>query len=694
MSDKIEKLASQVLLLKRLYYTGKATVKDEVYDQLEAELRKADPAHPVLSLVGADAFSMGMGEEVRHNPPMLSLDKTYVLSDVIDFLRAEKDLCLTLKIDGMSMKVEYDQSGTFHRASSRGKGSHGENATSRMMHVPSLPKRMPAKTLPKGYCAEVRGELYFPLSAFEEFKGPLELTSFRNAVSGIIGRKDLQVSVPVLESLRFVAYELILRVDGEDAPISPDELSRLTGITTQTQMLEALHSMGFEVPEHVRLVWKSDPSDQTQGEQAEKIITDFFDVQGRDMAFDGEVFRVNSIKRWHELGAVSHHPRGSLAFKRAGDTAVTRILGIYVGVGRTGQISFTAELAPVELSGAQISSATLHNIELIESRGYAPGACVRIIRSGEVIPKVLEKLEADDPEAAVAAAISAGAKIEPFTIPKNCICGSTLEKEGPHLFCRNSNCAGRSLEGLVYFIANLGVKGVSHKIIAKLIAAGLVKAPADFFRLTLENLMSLDGFAKRSAENVLTAIQAKKVVDVGLFFSCLGIPGVGRSKSKELAGLFLTVKKMMSLTQADLAGIKGWGPASIEAYLTGIEERRGAIEDLLTVMEVKDKATPAAKTASPGAASGDGGESSGSEDSSTTPLLGKSVVITGSLSKPRKDIEQMIEAAGGKNGSSVTAKTSYLVCNETSASSKNKKAAALGVKVISEAELLALLGVV
>jgi DNA ligase (NAD+) len=645
--EKVEKLASEILLHKKRYYTGQAVIPDEAYDALEDELRELEPNHPALSVVG---YSLGnAASKVEHKPPMLSLEKTYEVDDVVQFVSKNFSLCLD-KLDGMAMSLEYRADGTFFRASTRGSGTFGENVTEAVFHIAGIPKKLSLPELSDDITVEVRGEVYFPISKFAPFEE--EFDSYRNAVPGTFGRKEVEAAAPVLRVLGFAAYEVLLSREADILPLR--EVSVELGLARATfgERLKFLERLGFATGLAQDFV---EAVTHTNFDAVKDLIDKRFS-RSRDYQIDGLVFRVDDDVIWESLGATAHHPRGSLAFKQTGETAVTEILAIEENMGRSGRVTFRARLAPVFLSGAKISYATLHNAEFIEAGGYAPGALVRIKRSGEVIPAIIG-LEQPAPS--------------PYSLPQNCPCGFPLLRKGPDLCCSERKaCIHKDRESLVHFVQQMEILGVSDKIVLKLRESGLVREPRDFFLLRKEDLLQLEGFAEKSAENIVVAIQDKRRVPLARFLTALGISRGGAVKCKEVARLFLTLDAVLAADVPAFLNEKGWAQKSAEEFVNSLRDKSELIANLREVLEVLPETSGAV----------------GFE--STHPLRGKSLCITGSLSRSREEYRAMVESVGGKVVDSVSAKTEFLVCNEASSSSKYVKALALGITIISEDELM------
>lgn len=649
--NKIEKIASQILLYKELYYLGRAAISDEAYDALEKELSNLDPSHPALSFVGYKVKDSTA--KVAHRPPMLSLAKTYETLELVEFA-AGRDIVLSDKVDGMALSIEYDFEGRLLRASTRGNGQLGEDVTSHVMHVVSLPKHLRSNSKTKDIRFEVRGEMYFPIGEFSRFSERFD--SYRNAVPGTFGRKEVDEAVDVLNVLKFRSYDVIAfrKSDSHhnDTLQAPSDLDRIIG-KTYFEKLKCLETMGFDT---------GLPEGTTKLLQGEDVLSKLQDFalnafkDDRDHQIDGLVLRLNDEELFDALGTTSHHPRGSIAFKQESEVAVTEILAIETSIGRSGKITFRAHIKPVQLSGAVISYATLHNAEFIRSGGYAPGALVKITRSGEVIPSIIGLEKASSTE---------------YSFPQTCPCGFPLQISGPDLYCsQNISCAPKDQESFLYFAQTLEIVGLSEKTVTKLREANLLKSPADFFRLTVDDVLKLEGFALRSAENLIGSIQNKRKIPLSIFLAALGLKRGGIVKCREVASKFGTLESVMAATSDELSEERGWAGKSAVDFLESLEGRKAWVAELLNYVEVIPDTSRSER-----------------ELFADHPLAGKNLCITGSLSQPREVYVKKLERIGAKVASSVTSKTNFLVCNEESGSTKYTQAKKLGIPVLKENEL-------
>jgi DNA ligase (NAD+) len=659
-SLKTERLASQILLYKELYYLGRAAVSDEAYDALENELRHLDPNHPALNFVGYETRESA--QKIPHRPAMLSLAKTYEPDGLAEFA-AGRPIVLSDKVDGMAMAVEFGFNHSMTRASTRGSGTLGEDVTAHVMHVLSIPKQL---RFPDGWDdirLEIRGEMYFPIKEFSPFSERFD--SYRNAVPGTFGRKEVDEAIDVLNVLKFRAYDFIVfrksETETEGEVLTVRELSKLNiknSCQTYFDKLKLLQALGFDTgldEGTTRLI-----EAQNDISNLRQIALSSFGLN-RDHQIDGLVLRLNDELLFEALGATSHHPRGSLAFKQEGESAVTEILAIETSIGRSGKMTFRAQVQPVQLSGAQISYATLHNAEFIRSGGYAEGALVRITRSGEVIPSIigLEKAAA-----------------RPYVLPECCPCGYPLTPAGPDLFCSRPelSCPYRDQESFLYFAQTLEITGLSDKTVAKLREAGLLNTPADFFKLTVDDVLRLEGFARRSAENLVSSVQQKRKIPLAVFLAALGLKRGGIVKCREVASRFVTLDRVMSAKPDELADERGWAGKSATDFVESLQSRTGWIRELLEFVTVEPDTSTTEKL-----------------KFANHPLSGKNLCITGSLSQPREIYVRQLEQLGAKVAGAVTAKTNFLVCNEESGSAKYTQAKKLGIPVLTEEQLAEML---
>ncbi len=564
-------------------------------------------------------------KKVKHDEKMLSLAKTYKLEELESWMSGKEAISM-YKIDGMSCSLIYEN-GHLILAKTRGDGSYGENITSKALWINSIVKNISEKER-----IEVRGEIFcdeenfFKLSDEMISLGLEKPTSQRNIVAGLISRKDhLQLS----RKLTFKAFELIGKEE----------------ITTEVEKMSFLKKEGFETLEY------------TLHKNASSLVSTIDDAKefmsAGDYLIDGIVFSFNDQK-WHrELGETAHHPRYKMAFKFQGESKNTKIKSILWQVSRNGILTPVANVEPVELSGAKISRVTLHNFGLVNQFELKSGDEIEIIRSGEVIPKFLSVIKSSDKK---------------FTYPEKCpSCECEVKKVDIRLICTNQECPAIVKESILNYIQKIGIDDLSSKRLEELIKAKLILKISDLYKLDMEKLLSLDKVKEKLATKLLNAIEGSKSVDLITFLSALGISGGAYNKCEKVvfAG-YDNLDKIRKLNAEKLQAIDGFAEKSSVDFFESLKSKFDLIDELekegFTFEElVKNE----------------------------TKITDKKICITGSLSEKRSVIESKIRDASGIVVSSVTKNTDILVTNDqTSGSSKLKKAQSLGILIITEKELI------
>lgn len=620
-------LAKKILDAKRAYYAGHAIMPDEEFDHLEAKLRALDSDHPVLRLVGTD-LSSSSASKVTHGSPMLSLEKTYIIEDVLSW-QSEDAVLGTEKIDGTSLSLIF-KSGKLQLAKTRGNGLEGEDVTQKALWVPGIASIRPGSNEE----FEVRGELFCSEEKFSELVKTMTSlgldppSSSRNIVAGVLGRKE---HFQLASYFDFFAFEVI----GVDS------------IKTEYEKFDWLHSLGFSVPDH-RLLKSHD--------DVKNYLLHIQDlIQRKTHGIDGAVFTFNDLKKHLELGTTSHHPRYKLSFKWQGETARSKILNIIWQTSRFGVLTPVAVIEPVYLSGASITNVTLHNAAHVKTHDLKPGDEIEIVRSGEVIPKFLKVISSSK---AIAA-----------SIPTRCTsCNGPVIEDDIRIQCLNVNsCPAQVLGRILHWTESVGIDDLSEKRLQQMIDAGLIKNISDLYFLTFESVLTLPGTKEKLASKIITNIQKSKTLEVSVFLNGLGISGVGLVGWQKICQVFPTIEQLKSAQKEQIAEIDGFAEKSAQAIVQGLDQNKSLIQSLLEAgitLTVSD--TPAA-------------------------LAGQTIgvfVVTGSLSKPRADIEQDIRKNGGKLGATVSKQTKALITNDQeSSSSKFKKAKELGIPIWSEDKL-------
>ena len=647
------------------YVLDAPTRSDAEWDRLLRELKEIEEQNPSLRTpdsptqrVGAEAQSQLAKH--RHLVPMLSLgnafneDELTAWEERIVRLAGEEvrraGYTCELKIDGAAVSLTY-QDGVLVTGATRGNGSIGEDVTPNIRTIHDIPLRLRGAGHPS--FMEIRGEVYMPFSGFEKMNeervkaGEPVYANPRNSASGSL--RMLDSSITASRPLRFFGYAIALP-DGEELAIS-----------RQSELLDLLAKWGVPVAPH-RLCCSSLEEVHEWARALESKVR-----ASLDFAIDGGVVKVDRFALWEELGIVAREPRYAIARKFAPDIAETKLLAIEVNVGRTGALNPFAVLEPVEIGGARVQLATLHNEDYIRDKDLRIGDEVQVKRAGEVIPQIIASL----PEKRTGAA-------RPWHMPVRCpACGTPVERdpEEAAVYCPNVACPGRQLEGLVHFASRgaMDIRGLSYARIQQLLAVGLVHDPADLFYLRVDDLVSLERFAQKSAENLIAALADAKTRPLSRLLTGLGVRHVGEGAAELLARHFGTLDALAAATEDQILEVRGIGDIiarSVVAYFSN-ESTRGLVEKLRKAGVNFTEPQP---------------------ESAGRGLAGLTVVITGTLpTLSRQHATDLVEANGGRVTSSVSKSTSFVVVG-TDAGSKLEKARTLGVETIDEAELLRRVG--
>jgi DNA ligase (NAD+) len=668
---KIEELRAELRRHEHLYYVLDAPeISDAAYDALMNELKGLEAAHP--ELVTPDSPTQRVGgkpaegfKKAQHSRPMLSLDNAYNAEELADWDRRVHELAgnlpveytAELKLDGLSVALIYQpgSEGDVQLAMglTRGDGQTGEDVTSNIRTIRSVPLSISAKLLQKlrllqGQALEVRGEVVMPEAAFQrvneerESEGLPAFVNPRNSAAGTL--RTLEPSIVANRRLVFFAYFLL--VDGEYFAAG------------QTATLETLSAVGFRVNPNRRRV--------TTVEEMMKFIDDA-ESQRSNLGYeiDGVVLKVDAHATQQRLGYTGRAPRWAIAYKFTAKAGVTQVKDITVQVGRTGKLTPVAELAPVFIGGTTVSRATLHNADFIAGLGLRIGDYVKVERGGDVIPKVVEVVEdAEHPRG------NRG-----FSFPLVCPeCHSPVVRaEGEVDYrCVNADCPAKLRETLLHFGRRevMNIEGLGEAVVQQLLDRGLVRSVADLYALTEEQLVGLDRFAEKSAQALLAEIEGSKRAGLARVLMGLGIRFVGERTAELLAAEFGSMDALMAATAEELERVEEVGPRISQAILEFFAQpaNRALVESLKRA----------------------GVDMTAEKKVRTDQLAGLTFVLTGTLpTMTRDEAKEKIESAGGKTAGSVSKKTSYVVAGED-AGSKLDKARELNIPVLDEAGLLAL----
>ena len=644
------------------YHVEDAPIMDDAaYDTLYDELAAIEAEHPDLVTPGSPTQRVGAPpserfQKVRHLSPMGSLEKVTTdeaiqkwTDDLHKRLGGDEPVAFVLepKIDGLAINLTYE-GGLFTRGATRGDGIEGEDVTPNLRTIPAIPLQMVGEGTPA--LIEVRGEVYMPLSGFAKLnerlvaEGKKPTPNPRNAAAGSLRQKDS--SITAARPLSFWAYGVGAHEGVE--------------LVTHWETLQWLRQHGFPInPFAERVESIEEVAEACRGWELRRAELDY--------EIDGIVIKVDSYDQQRRLGALHERPRWARAFKWAPMTAVTRLNDIKIRVGRTGALNPWALLEPVEVGGVTISRATLHNEEDINRKDIRVGDDVIVQRAGDVIPQIVGP----------AGAHRRGTK--PFRMPANCpLCGwEVVKPEGEAMHrCPNRACPSRGLESLVNWVMSAAdIDGVGEQSVRRLWELGIVRSVPELYRVTREKLMELDGYGEISAGSAVAAIAASKGIAFSRVLYGLNIPDVGWVTAQTLARHFGTVDALMNATQEELVEAEGIGPERAEAIAEWFrdDENRRLVEELR--------------------AAGLRFEAGEEEQPVEGPLTGQRYVVTGTLeSLTREEAEAALVALGAKVSESVSAKTTGLVVGEEPGKSKLAKAEKAGVPLLTETDLLRLLG--
>jgi DNA ligase (NAD+) len=646
----------------RYYVLDAPEISDAQFDKLLTKLKALEAKHP--ELIVPDSPTQRVGGKpatgfiaVEHATPMLSLENAYSVEELLEIDRrltefapsASRYVC-ELKIDGLSLSLIYED-GVLRRGVTRGDGMRGEDVTFNVRTIRSVPLRLKDPLIKKHGRLEVRGEVFFPLASFNELnkerdeQGEPRFANPRNAAAGTL--RTLNPELVASRNLDIFLYQCLV-----DTRI-PFE--------THAETLTWLKQAGFKVNPN----WKLCDSMETVVDYCR-----YWEGQRDRLSYeiDGVVVKVNSIRLQQDMGATSKFPRWAVAYKFPARQATTQVRNILIQVGRTGALTPVADLEPVQLAGSTISRATLHNEDEIRRLGLKIGDFVLIEKGGDVIPKVVRVLESRRPDEA-----------RDFVMPTRCpVCsGEVYRPEGEAVWrCANVSCPAKVKESLLHFSARkaMNIEGLGEALVDQLVDRGLVKDPADLYRLTLDDLVQLERMGKKSSLNLLSQIEESKQNELARVIFGLGIRHVGERTAQILAQRFRSMDRLMNASQAELEFVFEVGPIVAESIF------RFFVQPANRDVVAKLKAAGVNMTAK-GAAM------------KSSHLQGKQFVLTGKLpSLSREQAAALIEQHGGRVTASVSRKTDFILAGED-AGSKLDKATTLGIAVIDEPTFLRLIEV-
>ena len=643
-NEKIKKMEELIREIEKhnynYYVLDNPTISDSEYDKLyyslvdlEKETGIILPYSPTQRV--GDTVLEGFTKK-RHEVPLYSLNKVRDFSDLEewcnDMRKIDKttDFAVEYKFDGLNLVIEYEN-GLFKSATTRGNGSIGEDVSLQVKTIKTVPLQIKFKGR-----LIVQGEGMMTNKSFAEYNKTAteKLKNPRNAVAGAI--RNLDVKETAKRNLDFFCYSILL-CEGEK-------------FTTQKQMHEFLVENGFQTGNYFKIC--------TDVKEIIHCINEIDLVKSKlDVMIDGMVIKVNNVAPREDIGFTAKFPKWAIAYKFEAQEATTLLKNVVWQVGRSGRVTPIAELEPVELAGATIRRATLNNIDDIRRKDVYINARVFVRRSNEVIPEIMGLAEKNENSVEI---------MEPDLCP---CCKSKLVKRGPLLYCENHlGCRDQVVDRLSHFTSReaFNIEGLSEKTIEALYDNLGVRKESDLFKLKLEDLLKLENFQEKKSKNIINSLQNSKNVEFYRFLLALGIAEVGVKTAKDIAKHFKTLENLKNASKEEILKIDDIGEIIADNIYNFFKERYNIDEiDSLLGCGVKIKEVELLQT--------------------NPNITGKTFVLTGTLTKPRGEVETLIESLGGKTSSSVSKNTDYVLAGE-SAGSKLDKARALGVRIINEEE--------
>lgn len=646
--QRIEELKAEITKHNKAYYEQDApTISDFEYDELFRELKKLEELYPEYATADSPTQKVGSNvsdkfKEIKHKYRLYSLDNSNNFEDLKRWYeRIQKEYpsetinaVSELKIDGLACALSY-KNGILTTGATRGDGIVGEIITDNIKQIKNIPQKL---TDPINI--EVRGEVYMPVTSFEKLNekqrenGGKEFANPRNAAAGSLRQDNAEITGQ--RDLRFFAYAAVFP-DGN----SPE---------THYEILQLLKKEGFTVNENAKL-----HNNVASIEEYCKYWE--FERQKLDYATDGIVVKLNDVSKQNELGYTARAPKWATAFKFPPEEIETELLDIELSVGKTGALTPVAILTPVQLAGTIVKRASLHNFDEIERLHINIGDKVVIKKAAEIIPKVIKKANPDSDNGI-------------YPTPTNCPCCNAplVKPEGEVvLYCSNPKSCPAQIKGKIEFWCSkdgMDIDGLGEAIVDDAVEKGIIKDIADIYNLTEEDLMKLDLIKEKSAQNLLKSISDSKNRPLKRFLTSLSIKLVGKETAELIANEFLTLDKVQNATKEAFVEIDGVGDKVAESVVEFFkdEDNKKLLEKLHNFGVIPQSAD---------------------SEKVSDKFKNLTFVITGTLSKPRSDYEAIIKSMGGKVSSSVSKKTSYVLCGENPGS-KFDKATSLGVIIIDE----------
>ena len=668
-------LVKQISYHSDLYYNQAAPeISDTEFDSLWSELKRLDPQNPQLEMVGSD--SIPGSEKVIHLFPMRSLDKATTIKEIHHFVSETtangRQFVCQPKLDGSALSIEYRR-GRLVRAATRGNGTRGEDVTANARRISNVPESINWE----GDC-HIRGEVIMPLSTFYEKYSSIAPNP-RNLAAGCLRQKTKDSGKAKPEDLIFLAYYVKFPDSNSSHPDSPNPPLFIFDSDSN----DWLSTIGIQIAGNTVIT----EEDSTKVTEKISSITEYWTEKRGSIEWeiDGVVIKLDLISKRESLGMTAHHPRWALAWKFPPEEAHTVLMDVDWQVGRTGTITPVARVAPVTVSGVTVENVTLHNPGEVDRLQIAIGDKVKIVRRGDVIPKIVEVIGKAAKTDIEGRTHSDGSKFDEelpdysqIIIPTLCPrCDTNLIQDGAFLRCTNMNCPSRLERTILYWARSLEMDGIGEKLAQQLCSEGLVKSLPDLYNLKISDISNLERMGLKSATNVIKELESSKRISLSMFLSALGIPGIGPELATSVANQVTSIDNLLYLVNqrneniggnnsavTQLIEIDGIGVKVANQILDGLTIRMDTVKKLQTHLDIYSESKPL---------------SNGS-------LSGNTFCITGTLTRSRKEIALLIKSNGGKVVGSVSKNLNYLLAGG-SAGSKLENAISLGVQVISESQL-------
>ena len=661
---RIEELRKEIHYHNYRYYVlDSPVISDAEYDRLFRELEELEKQFP--DLITPDSPTQRVGaprpegigfESVRHRVPMLSMEDAFDEAEFLDWdRRVREGLDVEApeytgepKFDGLSMNLTYEN-GVFIRAATRGDGMVGDDVTANVKTIRTIPLRLLEAQRPVPRLVEVRGEVIMAIEDFKKLNqerirnGEEPFANPRNAAAGSV--RQLDPAVTASRKLNFFGWG-IGGIEGMN-------------FETQWEILQALKDWGFQVYKEIRLCRGARDAIEYYRRLLERRDNLPFEI-------DGVVFKVNSLAAQERLGRTTRYPRWLIAYKFPARQETTRLLEVKFQVGRTGIVTPVAVLEPVQVGGVTVSRATLHTEDLIRQKDIRIGDYVLIERAGDVIPEVVKPV----PERRTG-------RERKIVMPKTCpSCGAELEKEGAYYICPNMSCPAQLKGRILHLVSKraFNIEGLGDELVDQLMKEGLLKNPADIFYLQKEQLVGLERWGDKSAQNLMDQIEKNKRIEFDRFIYALGIHGVGEYAARLLAENFSSLEALERATEDQLTQIHGIGPKVAHSIVKFFQNE----QNQQTIQRMLDAGVQIVYPRR---------EEKAGEDF----LAGKTFVFTGALDRfSREEAQELVEKYGGRAASSVSRKTDFVVVGKDPGS-KFARAQQLGVRILNEEEFVRML---